>query len=475
MIWVLSSCSKNSEQIVLVDVGLVAEPDDRRDAHLGRAREADDGHADAAGLRRQRGLALDVVGGAEGRAQMTRRVVEAVDIGPHEPHAVLAPDLDQFVLPGDVAGLGESRRNQNGAGDFLLAHLDQRLRDEFRRNGEHRDVDLARHVLDALVGLLAHDGFGARVNRIDRALVAAVDQVLHDRIADLAVFGRGADHRHGLRLHDAVHLLDDQLLARAIARRRRLEVEHDAHVGRGRAALGRRTPDSNPFPRFPENPRPATTPARSCRRAPRDPPASRRARRAESPPPRCHPASTARLRCVAGASRKVMSFSTSTRMPPRPKATSLPNAGSVTAPMMTSWPPASICCTWTPRISALRIVLAGVVDDRCIGLFRLFRRLDADDDAARFGLVQDLRRDDLHDDRKADLRGELGRLVGASSPRLPSEWRFHRPRRRRAPRARSELRGRRPWPDREFFVRRSCRVASSTPAAPVAMHALRIK
>ena len=49
---------EEGEQVVLVDVGLVAEPDDRRDAHLGRAREADDRHADAARLRRQRDLAL---------------------------------------------------------------------------------------------------------------------------------------------------------------------------------------------------------------------------------------------------------------------------------------------------------------------------------------------------------------------------------------------------------------------------------
>ena len=43
-----------------------------------------------------------------------------------------------------------------------------------------------------------------------------------------------------------------------------------------------------------------------------------------------------------------MSLSTSTRMPPRPNATSLPNEGSVTAPMMTSCPPCSICWIWTP-------------------------------------------------------------------------------------------------------------------------------
>ncbi len=56
----------------------------------------------------------------------------------------------------------------------------------------------------------------------------------------------------------------------------------------------------------------------------------------------------------AGASRNVTSFITSTSTPPSPKATSLPNDGSVTAPMITSCPPPTICCTCTPRICALR-------------------------------------------------------------------------------------------------------------------------
>ena len=55
---------------------------------------------------------------------------------------------------------------------------------------------------------------------------------------------------------------------------------------------------------------------------------------------------------VAGASRKVMSLRTSTRTPPRPKATSFPKLGSVTAPMMTSCPPWIICWTCTPKIMA---------------------------------------------------------------------------------------------------------------------------
>ena len=57
----------------------------------------------------------------------------------------------------------------------------------------------------------------------------------------------------------------------------------------------------------------------------------------------------------AGARRKVMSFNTSTSTPPRPNATSLPNDGSVTAPTITSCPPANICCTCTPRIVAFAL------------------------------------------------------------------------------------------------------------------------
>ena len=74
---------EEGQEIVLVDVGLVAEAHDRRDAHLGRARKADDRHADATRLRRERRLALDVVRGAERRAQVLGRVVEAVDVRPH--------------------------------------------------------------------------------------------------------------------------------------------------------------------------------------------------------------------------------------------------------------------------------------------------------------------------------------------------------------------------------------------------------
>ena len=68
-------------------------------------------------------------------------------------------------------------------------------------------------------------------------MIAPVDQVLHDRIADLTVLGRSADHCHSVGLHDAVHLRHDLLLTEPMARGNRIEVEHDAYVGGCRAVL----------------------------------------------------------------------------------------------------------------------------------------------------------------------------------------------------------------------------------------------
>ena len=84
-----------------------------------------------------------------------------------------------------------------------------------------------------------HDLVGGRVDRVDRALVAAVDQVLHHRVADLAGLARRADHRHRLGLHDAVHVAHDVFLLRPEARLRGIPVAHDAHVRRGGALLRR--------------------------------------------------------------------------------------------------------------------------------------------------------------------------------------------------------------------------------------------
>ena len=57
-------------------------------------------------------------------------------------------------------------------------------------------------------------------------------------------------------------------------------------------------------------------------------------------------------------------------------------------------------------------------DDLRVRCARRLRVCHAGDDAAGIGLVQDLRRDDLHHDREADLGGEPRRLVGRRRERF---------------------------------------------------------
>ena len=77
------------------------------------------------------------------------------------------------------------------------------------------------------------------MNWVDLALVAAVDKIFHDRVADLAVLGRGADHRNRLRLHDPIHLADDVVMVGTRTRLLRREIDDDADVRCDRVGFGR--------------------------------------------------------------------------------------------------------------------------------------------------------------------------------------------------------------------------------------------
>src|SRR5665213_3522573 len=357
------------QQIVLVDVGLVAETDDRGDAHLRGAAEPDDRHPDAARLRGERDAPLDVVRRAERRAQVLRRVVEAVDVRPHQAHVVLAPDLLDLELARFVAGLGEPGRDQHRARDLLLAALDERRGDELRGDREDCDVDLARDLLDRGVRLVAEDLVGFRIDRIDLAFVASVDEVLHHGVADLALFARGADHRDRVGAHDAVHRADDFVLRGPVARLGRIEVDQDSHVDRGRAlghlggldavehreriiATRRREPERDVLEHFDE-----------------------------------HAAQTERHELAEAlvADRADDHF-----LRARGQHLLHLDAADLRA----------------------GLILFRVGDDRVVAAAHRVRALDADQHAAGFGLVENIRRDDLQNDREAHLLRELRGRVG---------------------------------------------------------------
>src|SRR5690606_6202891 len=66
----------------------------------------------------------------------------------------------------------------------------------------------------------------------------------------------------------------------------------------------------------------------------------------------------------------------------------------------------------------LGIVVVGALNDLRVDLARLLGALDASDDAASVGLMQDVRRLDLHNDREAQFAGDPGRLVGVGRQAL---------------------------------------------------------
>src|SRR4029453_17695133 len=103
-----------------------------------------------------------------------------------------------------------------------------------RWNREYRDIDFLRHIEHARIRLASQYLAGLRVNRVNGAAIAAIDQIFHHRVADLAVLGGGADHSDGARIHDAVHGVQNLALTEPLARRRLL-ADDDANVDCPRA------------------------------------------------------------------------------------------------------------------------------------------------------------------------------------------------------------------------------------------------
>ena len=120
---VASSCSKNVSRSSSSMSALLPRPTIAETPIFAERLKPMIAMPDAAALRRERDAALDVVRRAERRAQVLGRVVEAVDVRPHQAHVVLAPDRLDLELALFVARLGEAGRDQHRARNLLLAAL----------------------------------------------------------------------------------------------------------------------------------------------------------------------------------------------------------------------------------------------------------------------------------------------------------------------------------------------------------------
>ena len=112
--------------------------------------------------------------------------------------------------------LSETGWNHDGARKALLTNFFHSGNAEFRGDRKYCHVDLAGDVLHALVGFLAEDLIRLWIDGVELTLVAAIDDVLHHRIADFPLAVGGPDDRYGLRIHDVLHRGYDIFLAGAV-------------------------------------------------------------------------------------------------------------------------------------------------------------------------------------------------------------------------------------------------------------------
>src|SRR5207249_3536100 len=78
------------------------------------------------------------------------------------------------------------------------------------------------------------------MNGINGTLIATIDEIFHHRVTDLAVFRRGPNDRHGVRLHDASHGPQDLVLRWPVTLLWRSKIHDDTHVhGRGTSVAGK--------------------------------------------------------------------------------------------------------------------------------------------------------------------------------------------------------------------------------------------
>ncbi len=303
------------------------------------------------------------------------------------------------------------------------------------RHAEHCDIDLARIVEHGLVSLDAKDLGILRMHRNDGALIAAIDEVLHHRVADLAGLGGGADHSDSLRVEDAIHRREDFVLARTIARLLGLPVADDARIDRCRPVRGGEDRVKVDFGDFGEI---------RHQLGDLDDDAGKR-----GPVDRRLPANALenlrRLQavehrfCVGLAGRGKVEGDVLQHLDQ--------NAAKAEGDELAERGVADRADDDFRRAGGqhlldldaldarVRLVAFRIVDDGLERRACLVGRVDTDHDAAGLGLMQDVRRDDLHDDREAHTGSEIGRLIGRLRQRLfrhrdligiTNEFRFRR-------------------------------------------------
>ncbi len=191
------------QQVVAGDIGAAAGRDERRDADPAPGRLAQHGDAERTGLgeepgpagqrreRRERGVQRDGHVGVD----------DAEAVRPDHPHAVGARRGDDVALQGPAGGplVGVAALAEPAAEDHQAAHAARGavvhdLDDGGRGYGDHDEIERVGDVEHRPQRGHAADVARLGVDRVERAVEVAAQQVGEHRVADLARVVARADH-----------------------------------------------------------------------------------------------------------------------------------------------------------------------------------------------------------------------------------------------------------------------------------------
>jgi len=187
------------ENLAEIDVGRAAQRNDAGEADAVALRPVEYRGAHGARLRNQREMADVGIDAREGGVQAEFRADDAEAVGAEHAHVVAAGDFEHlaFERGARVAGLGEARGDDDDVLDAAAAALLDDGRHRLRAGGDHRQFDARADLFDRLVGFDALHRLVFGVDRVQAALVARVEDVLEEDVADRIFAVGGADHGDG--------------------------------------------------------------------------------------------------------------------------------------------------------------------------------------------------------------------------------------------------------------------------------------
>ena len=197
------------EEVVAGEVGAVAGGDEGGDAQSAGLRCREQSGAQRSGLAEE----AERTGGRKERGQggVERDVGGLVDqsegVRPDHTHSVGAGRRDHAALefgPGGT-GLGESGGDDEHGFDAVHGTVLDHLGDGFGRNGDDREVGLARQIGEARIRLDSGDLIGFGVDDPQVAGELRGRDVADEQMAGGVAFAAGADHRHRGGVEDRAH------------------------------------------------------------------------------------------------------------------------------------------------------------------------------------------------------------------------------------------------------------------------------